>query len=582
MANNEYINKVEYGNETLIDITSTTAEEDDVIEGKSFFLKSGAPAIGTLGDATTNGHGLMSAADKSKLDNIQEGAAVSDVQINLTSILSNGIANIPIASESTLGVIKVSGALGTGVDANNRLAVVRATSANIKAGAEEYRPVVPQKQHEAVFYGLATAAGDSTQGASSNSVGIYTSNALASIQSMLAVPSNTNPVFTGTLSLNRAANTTIGTNSVSIGDNCTASAEDSLAEGRYTNASGYYSHAEGNYTTALGMASHAEGTVTIANHASQHVFGEYNVSDSSAADTWARGNYVEIVGNGTASNAQSNARALDWSGNEYLNGYLYVGCNASSGSGTRIPHDIQINSTSIVNNGVATLPIASTANIKTGTSNSVLITPSTLDSTTFYGLAKAAGDSTQAASNNNVGYYTDTAKVKIQQMLGIQTQAWELIREDTFTNATEDSHTITTDSSGNSFALTDVFFMFETPKVADAAAEKGTYGQIHFYYDTNSYFASEGGAWTQAANSSAHGCMVWITQELGGLFVLRYTMSATTSNGAQWRTRYGAGFTSSAQGAQVYDSVKLISKIVIPTVTGTGHYKLFGKRQITL
>ena len=157
---------------------------------------------------------------------------------------------------------------------------------------------------------------------------------------MLAVAPTASPVFTGSISLGRAANTTVGSNSFAVGDNCEASAEEAHAEGRYTTASGYYSHAEGNYTFATGMAAHAEGTVTIANHASQHTFGEYNVPDSSVADASSRGNYVEIVGNGTASNAQSNARALDWSGNEYLNGYLYVGCNASSGSGTRIPHDI--------------------------------------------------------------------------------------------------------------------------------------------------------------------------------------------------------------------------------------------------
>jgi hypothetical protein len=31
-------------------------------------------------------------------------------------------------------------------------------------------------------------------------------------------------------------------------------------------------------------------------------------------------NYAEIIGNGTADNARSNARALDWNGNEYLKG----------------------------------------------------------------------------------------------------------------------------------------------------------------------------------------------------------------------------------------------------------------------
>lgn len=159
---------------------------------------------------------------------------------------------------------------------------------------------------------------------------------LTSHQDISELATKASPIFIGSFSHNRKASTTIGTNSVTIGDNCEASAEDSYAEGRYTVASGYYSHAEGNYTTASGMASHAEGTVTIANHASQHVFGEYNVADASSENSYSRGNYIEIVGNGTASNATSNARTLDWSGNERLKGTLYIGCNADNSGGTEV------------------------------------------------------------------------------------------------------------------------------------------------------------------------------------------------------------------------------------------------------
>lgn len=70
MANNEYVNKVEYGDQTLMDITDTTAESNDVIEGQVFYAKSGARSVGTLGDATQSTHGLMSAADKIKLDEL--------------------------------------------------------------------------------------------------------------------------------------------------------------------------------------------------------------------------------------------------------------------------------------------------------------------------------------------------------------------------------------------------------------------------------------------------------------------------------------------------------------------------------
>ena len=109
------------------------------------------------------------------------------------------------------------------------------------------------------------------------------------------------------------------------GYHTTASGYNAHAEGYYTTASGTSSHAEGYYTTASGQESHAEGDNTIANHFAQHVFGQYNVADDSAAAASSRGNYIEIVGNGTGLSARSNARTLDWSGNEALAGKLTVG-----------------------------------------------------------------------------------------------------------------------------------------------------------------------------------------------------------------------------------------------------------------
>lgn len=107
-----------------------------------------------------------------------------------------------------------------------------------------------------------------------------------------------------------------------------ATGADSHAEGVAT-ASGNYSHAE-NGSTASGHYSHAEGLNTIANHASQHVFGTYNVEDPSTKAANLKGTYVEIVGKGTGNNDRSNARTLDWAGNEVLAGKLTVGINPTN------------------------------------------------------------------------------------------------------------------------------------------------------------------------------------------------------------------------------------------------------------
>ena len=122
-----------------------------------------------------------------------------------------------------------------------------------------------------------------------------------------------------------AYTTANGAQSHAEGNGTNADGAQSHAEGVGTTASGQASHAEGSYTTASGSASHAEGAYTTANHASQHVFGENNVEDPSTANANARGTYVEIVGNGTSSDAKSNARTLDWDGNETLAGSLTLG-----------------------------------------------------------------------------------------------------------------------------------------------------------------------------------------------------------------------------------------------------------------
>lgn len=117
----------------------------------------------------------------------------------------------------------------------------------------------------------------------------------------------------------------------------------SHAEGYVTSANGRYSHAEGYETKTTGQASHAEGYKTIAkslaSHASgygtisqrnaQHVFGAWNIPDGQGA-VGTQGKYVEIVGNGSNEENRSNARTLDWSGNEVLAGKLTIGANPTA------------------------------------------------------------------------------------------------------------------------------------------------------------------------------------------------------------------------------------------------------------
>ena len=127
---------------------------------------------------------------------IDKGDHVQDVQINGTSILNNGVANVPVAGPDTFGVIKQGS--GLSVDTNGKLYANFANSARIKAGTASNYMLTPALQNESAFYGLAKAAG-ADMASSSNPVGTYTENAKSAISQMLDAPetvSGTTPTIT--------------------------------------------------------------------------------------------------------------------------------------------------------------------------------------------------------------------------------------------------------------------------------------------------------------------------------------------------------------------------------------------------
>jgi hypothetical protein len=107
------------------------------------------------------------------------------VQINGSSIVSDGVAEIPTAASNIFGVMKI----GAGLTLNgDKVATSPASSAYIKSGSASNLPLVPYRQHESTFYGLAKASGDTTQSQSSNAVGNYTESARSKIHDMLDAP----------------------------------------------------------------------------------------------------------------------------------------------------------------------------------------------------------------------------------------------------------------------------------------------------------------------------------------------------------------------------------------------------------
>ena len=125
---------------------------------------------------------------------------VTDVQVNGSSVVQNGIAAVTVpdvsnfvaktdyASSGSAGVVKVDNNQPLGIYVNPLTGMARlepATSGQLKSGTGDYVPISATKEHEATFYGLAKAAGDSTQSQSSGQVGSYTDAAKTAIQKML-------------------------------------------------------------------------------------------------------------------------------------------------------------------------------------------------------------------------------------------------------------------------------------------------------------------------------------------------------------------------------------------------------------
>lgn len=116
--------------------------------------------------------------------------------------------------------------------------------------------------------------------------------------------------------------TASGDNSRAEGYGTKASGFAAHAEGAYTVASNIYSHAEGIDTKATGPYSHAEGESTVASSTDQHVQGRRNIKDENDK-------YAHIVGNGNSTKA-SNAYTLDWEGNAWFAGNVYVGSTSGT------------------------------------------------------------------------------------------------------------------------------------------------------------------------------------------------------------------------------------------------------------
>lgn len=98
-VNNEYVNRVDANGQTLIDLTNDTAEAEDVLEGQTFHLRSGAPATGTYKPSAEIEARLKATVGHSGKNQLSYGPQ------NLTTTVSG----VTFTVDSTAGTVTANG-----------------------------------------------------------------------------------------------------------------------------------------------------------------------------------------------------------------------------------------------------------------------------------------------------------------------------------------------------------------------------------------------------------------------------------------------------------------------------------------
>ena len=139
MANNEYVNKVVYGNTTVMDITDTTATAADVVSGHDFYLKTGQKVSGSIqtkssSDLTASGNTVTVpagyyASQASKA--VSSGTATPAATISGSSALISTGTNTITLSKTVSNVPVVSaGYISTGSTGNSDVSLTASVSVN--------------------------------------------------------------------------------------------------------------------------------------------------------------------------------------------------------------------------------------------------------------------------------------------------------------------------------------------------------------------------------------------------------------------------------------------------------------------
>ena len=131
MANNQYINKVIYGGQTLIDLTADDVAASDVLSGKKFHLPSGAPGTGTCPyDADTSDATAVAAEILATKTAYKNGSKLTGTMPN------NGAVTGTISAKAEQYTVPQGYHDGSGKVSISATEQAKIIAGNIKAGIE--------------------------------------------------------------------------------------------------------------------------------------------------------------------------------------------------------------------------------------------------------------------------------------------------------------------------------------------------------------------------------------------------------------------------------------------------------------
>ena len=416
-----------------------------------------------IANGTITVDGVTVTYDENDIYVTPQAEPVTDVRINGTSITSNGLANIPKATAASLGVIKTNESYGITINSNGEPYIKSASQSEMKNGSGAYKPIVPSSQDISTFYGLAKVAGHDEKN-STESVGTYTPEAKGAIQSMLGVSDliattenslvaskayAIGDVFTANGKLYKATAAIAANDSIVLqneGETVSgANAEEIHVEGTFVKNTDYASSVKQGIVKIDGIGIRMNAQNKIYLYGGQ--LGDIKVANSTTLPvTFAHQHESTFYGlakaAGDTTQSQSDNAVGTYTDDAKTAIKSMIGVNVE---------DVQMMGTSVLTDGIANIPIGTTAQygvvragisygaqsygsgnsqvigvlpatdakVKAGTETYHPLVPSRQHIAAFYGLAKAAGDTTQSASSNAVGTYTDNAKASIKSMLGI-------------------------------------------------------------------------------------------------------------------------------------------------------------------